>query len=100
MADPDFATKMARRWAVLRKEVLSDAQIEARIDVFAAPLLSGAADRNFQRWKILDVLRPFKPDGYITIASATYPEQIDALKKFLLQRAAWMDATMARVTPR
>jgi len=99
MADPDFATKMGRRWAALRRDVLTDAQIEARIDVFAAPLFSGAADRNFQRWKILDVLRPFKPDGYITIASATYLEQIDALKNFLLQRAAWMDATLARVTP-
>lgn len=29
-----------------------------------APLLAGAADRNFQRWKELNVQRPFKPDGY------------------------------------
>ena len=99
VADPNFVAKMARRWTALRQEVLSDTQIEARIDVFAAPLLSGAADRNFQRWKILDVERPFKPDGYITIATATYSEQIVALKKFLRQRAAWMDVNLSRLMP-
>jgi hypothetical protein len=97
-ADPDFSRKMAQRWTALRKDVLNDAEIEARIDAFAAPLLSGAAARNFERWRILNVERPFrKPDDYITIATATYPEQIVALKKFLRQRAAWMDASLARI---
>ena len=73
-------------------------QIEARIDSFAAPLLPGAADRNFDRWKILNVTSPFTQSPYITIATATYPEQIVALKKFLRQRAAWMDANLARMT--
>jgi hypothetical protein len=99
VADPEFVAKIARRWTALRQDVLSDAQIEARLDEFAAPLLSGAADRNFQRWKILDVQRPFKPDGYMTIATSTYSEQIIALKKFLRQRAAWIDANVARATP-
>ena len=81
----------------MRKDVLSDAQIAGRIDSFAVPLLSGAAERNFQRWTILNVERPFpKPNHYITIATATYPEQIAALKTFLRQRAAWMDASLAR----
>ncbi len=99
-SDPDFSGKMARRWAVLRKGVLSDAQIEARVDSMAQPLLSGAADRNFERWKILNVPRPFpKPDDYITIATTTYPEQIVALKNFLRDRAAWMDAHLAIPAP-
>jgi hypothetical protein len=91
MDDPAFVQRMAQRWRNLRQGVLSDAQIEARIDTFAAPLLSGAADRNFDRWKILNVQSPFTPSQYITIATATYPEQIIALKRFLSQRAAWMD---------
>ena len=91
MDDPAFVKKMAQRWSDLRKGVLRDSQIEARIDTFAAPLLSGAADRNFQRWKILNVRSPFTMSAYITIATATYPEQIVALKKFLRDRAAWMD---------
>jgi len=91
MDDPAFVKKMAERWSTLRKGVLRDEQIEARIDTFAAPLLSGPADRNFQRWKILDVRSPFIERPYITIATATYPEQIAALKKFLRERAAWMD---------
>jgi len=99
MDDPDFSRKMARRWSELRKGVLSDAQIEARIDSFAAPLLSGAVDRNFERWKILNVRSPFTQSPYITIATATYPEQILALKKFLRTRAAWMDANLATAAP-
>jgi hypothetical protein len=96
MADPVFSEKMAQRWTTLRTGVLSDAQLRARIDSIAEPLLAGAADRNFQRWKILDVRRPFrKPDDYITVATATYPEQMVALKKFLCDRAAWMDAHLA-----
>jgi hypothetical protein len=93
MADPAFATRTARRWAELRQGVLSDAQIDARVDAFAAPLLSGAVDRNFERWKILNVKHPFT-QPYITFATATYSEQIVALKKFLRQRAAWMDANL------
>lgn len=100
MSDPAFAAKMSRRWTQLRQDVLSDTQIDARIDAFAAPLLSGAADRNFERWKVLGVERPFpKPDDYITFATASYPEQIDALKAFLHQRAAWMDAQFAAGAP-
>lgn len=98
--DPDFSRKLAQRWTALRKGVLSDVETEARLDAFAAPMLSGAADRNFQRWKILNVERPFpKPNDYITIATATYLEQIAPLKNFLRQRAAWMDAKLARQPP-
>ena len=96
MDDPAFVRKMAHRWSELRKGVLRDAQIAARIDTFAAPLLSGAADRNFQRWKVLDVERPFTSGSYITIASKTYPEQIAALKSFLRERAAWLDRALQR----
>ncbi len=99
MDDPAFARKLAERWALLRKKLLSDAQIQARIDAAAAPLLSGAADRNFERWRILNIERPFpRPNDYITIKSSTYPEQIAALKEFLRKRAAWMDATLSRIS--
>ena len=76
----------------LRRGVLRDWEIAARIDAYAAPLLIGAADRNFRRWRLLDVRHPFTDSAYITIATATYPEHIAALKKFLRERAAWMDA--------
>ena len=91
MDDPAFVRKMALRWRELRKGVLRDGQIEARIDTFAAPLLSGAAERNFDRWRILNLRSRFTQSPYITIATATYAEQITALKKFLRERAAWMD---------
>ena len=96
MEDPAFAKRMTDRWTELRKGVLRDANIDARIDTYAAPLLSGAADRNFARWKILNVRSPFTDRPYITFATATYPEQITALKSFLKERAAWMDAHLKR----
>src|SRR5262249_51142827 len=97
VADPALARRMARRWVALRKDVLSDAKMEARVDSFAAPLLSGAADRNFQRWNILSVRSPFQESKYITFETATYSEQIVALKGFLRTRAAWMDAQLAKM---
>ncbi len=96
MNDPAFVRKMAQRWTTLRKSVLRDAQIDARVDAFAAPLLSGAADRNFARWKILNVRSPFTQRAYVTVATESYPEQIVALKKFLRTRAAWMDAQLQK----
>ncbi len=90
MGDPAFREKVVERWARLRPGVLSDAQLDARVDSIAAPLLAGAADRNFDRWKVLNVERPFH-EGYVTFATKTYPEQLDALKKFLHERAAWID---------
>lgn len=94
--DPAFAQRMAQRWKLLRKGVLQDKQIDARVDAYAAPLLSGAADRNFARWNILNVRHPFTGSNYITIATATYPEQISALKQFLHERAAWMDQQLQK----
>jgi hypothetical protein len=96
MDDPAFAAKMGQRWRELRKGVLRDDHIAARIDANASPLLKGAADRNFRRWAVLDEPVPFTMGGYITIATATYPEQIAFLKTFLRQRAAWIDAQLAK----
>jgi hypothetical protein len=99
-SDPAFRNKMSSRWAALRDGVLSDTEIEKRIDSFATPLLSGAADRNFERWNVLDAERPFpKPNDYITIRSRTYPDQIAALKKFFRQRSAWIDANLQTSAP-
>jgi hypothetical protein len=99
MTDPAFAARAARRWATLRQGVLRNEAIDARLDAFAAPLLAGPADRNFERWKVLNVLHPFTEAPYITFATATYPEQIVALKNFLHERAAWMDGKLAETNP-
>ena len=96
MEDPAFVRKMSDRWRALRNGVLRDDEIAARISAYAAPLLSGAATRNFNRWKILDVERPFTSGSYITIASDSYPAQITALKEFFRMRAAWMDGQLAK----
>ena len=94
MADPNFVRRMSKRWTELRQGVLRDTEIDARIDAFAAPLSAGAADRNFQRWPMLDARSPYRESAYITIATKTYRGQITALKVFLHQRAAWMDENL------
>jgi hypothetical protein len=92
---PNFRKQMAQRWSTLRKDVLSDAEVDKRIDAFGAPLLAGAAERNFTRWGTLDKARPLpRPVDYITIKSDSYPEQVDALKRFLHDRGAWMDKAL------
>ena len=96
MDDPAFVAKMAARWRVMRQGVLQNAQMDARIDTFAAPLAAGPADRNFARWKNLDDRTPFAMRDYITIATATYHGQITALKQFLHNRAAWMDSQLLK----
>jgi len=89
---PGFRKQMAQRWSALRKDVLSDTEVDKRIEAFAAPLLTGAAERNFARWGTLDEARPLsRPIDYVTIKSSTYREQITALTRFLHERGAWMD---------
>ena len=49
-------------------------------------LLDGAQDRNFQRWQILGTY--VWPNA---VWYATYPEEIDYLKTFYLQRLYWLN---------
>jgi hypothetical protein len=94
-SDSAFRERMSQRWAALRKDLLSDSAIERRINRIAEPLLLGPAERNFQRWDGLNLARPLpRPIDYITIKTQTYPEQITAIKRFLRERAAWMDRNL------
>lgn len=89
MRDPAFQAKVAARWQELRQGVLSDEQMTARIDAFAASL-SAAAERNFQRWPNLGTA---KVGPFNTQVTATWDEQLSILRTFLTQRAAWLDAS-------
>lgn len=54
MADPEYLMRYTDRWFDLRETVLSDAHIAQLIDSFYQSLDAGAADRNFNRWDILN----------------------------------------------
>lgn len=77
--DRAFAKLMAARWKVLRRQGLL-AGLQRQIDVHARTL-SQAAERNRLRWPTVEA----------------YPAATRQLKAWLTRRAAWIDASIARL---
>ncbi|RKN40151.1 spore coat protein CotH [Streptomyces hoynatensis] len=89
MNDPAFVQRLDARWRDLRQGLLSDASLGERIDALTAPL-TAAAQRNFQKWPNLSDLfvGPF-----LTPTAATWQGQVQYLRDWLTQRAAWLDSS-------
>ncbi|GAB7036728.1 MULTISPECIES: CotH kinase family protein [Catenuloplanes] len=87
-ADPAFAERLRTRWRTLRTGVLSEASLTALIQRLTGPLTAGAA-RNFQKWPNLTapVVGPFT-----TPTDPTWQGQVQTLRTWLRQRAAWLDS--------
>ncbi len=90
MADPVFAAAFAARWFELRAGLLSDEAIAARIDAYAEPI-GEAAPRNFAIWANLPEGRV---NGFVSPTAPTWDGQLDALRDWLVQRSAWIDAQL------
>jgi hypothetical protein len=88
LTDPAFTAQVVARWKELRQGLLSDAQVDARIDMLTAGLANAAA-RNFARWPIL-------ADGRVgpfdTPIQPTWQGQIDAMRTWAKARMAWLDS--------
>jgi chitodextrinase len=89
MSDSTFVSQLKARWQALRKGIMSDAQLTARVNTLTAPLANAAA-RNFQRWPILNTATV---GGFGTQTTQTWDQQLQILRDFLTQRAAWIDQT-------
>ena len=87
MTDPAFAAQVATRWQGLRGGVLSDAQVDARIDRLTAPLANAAA-RNFTRWPILT--EPVVGD-FESPTEPTWQGQVEDMRNWIKSRMAWLD---------
>jgi hypothetical protein len=87
LTDPAFAAQVATRWKSLRQGLLSDAQVDARIDLLTAGLANAAA-RNFTRWPIL-------PDAQVgpfdTPAQPTWQAQVEDMRAWAKARMSWLD---------
>jgi hypothetical protein len=94
MQDSSFQSKVGARWQELRKGSLSDAQLTALIKTLTTPL-TNAAQRNFQKWNILNTATI---GGFGTQTTQTWEQQLTILQNFLLKRAAWLD-TQWKSTP-
>jgi hypothetical protein len=87
--DPAFRELLRARYFELRNGgLLSDAQINARIDALAAPLTNAAA-RNFERW---NNLTQRTITAFETPTANTWQGQVTAMRDWLSQRMVWLDA--------
>lgn len=86
MEDPEYETRLKRRWSTLRKTILHNDSIMAYIDSRVA-LLGDAVNRNFKRWPILGV--QVWPNNYV---GPTYEAEVSNLKHWLTNRLYWMDS--------
>jgi hypothetical protein len=88
MTDPYFEGKFVCRWHELRQSFLSDNNILKTIDSVAL-VLNESQQRNFNQWDILGVY--VWPNQYV---GATYADEINFLKKWIMDRVNWVDANL------
>jgi hypothetical protein len=84
---PAFAAQVVARWQALRQGLLSDAEVDARIDRLTAPLANAAA-RNFARWP--NLTDP-SVGGFATTMDPTWQGQVESLRAWIKARMAWLD---------
>ncbi|MEU7589953.1 CotH kinase family protein [Micromonospora sp. NPDC049230] len=89
LQDPAFVNQARSRWQTLRRGLLSDTALQARINALASPLTNGA-QRNFQRWP--NLTSP-TVSFFRTPTSPTWQGQVQVMRDWMLRRAAWLDST-------
>lgn len=90
LEDTVFANELRCRYEDIRRNILSEAHIFARIDSVAS-YLGESQGWHFQRWGNLGVATG-TPE--VEAPSQTYAEEIQKLKDWIHRRLVWMDANM------
>ena len=85
---PEIQNLTKCRWEELRQEALHLGGLLDFIDE-NAELIEEARIRNFERWPVLGVY--VWPNDYV---GATYEDELNFLKTWLINRITWMDANM------
>jgi hypothetical protein len=92
VTDPAFMNAVKARWKSLRTGLYSDAMLQARIDTLTSALDPTAVARDYAKWPVSSVL-PNGMNGIVRGPSvATWEGQVQAMRDFVMQRAAYMDA--------
>ena len=87
--DSTFRYRVANRWSILRKNVLSTERINNWIDS-TATVLQPAMVRNNNRWT--GVLgKNIWPNYYV---GATYQDELNWMKEWIRQRGVWLDGQL------
>lgn len=93
MKDGQFTDSIIKRYAVLRKGILSDEYLTDYIDETAA-WLGDAVERNYRVWgysfdpSLLNMHNKLHPDER---NPRSYGEALEQMEDMLLQRLAWLD---------
>lgn len=80
------------KWKELRKSVLSNSAVFARVDSLVN-YLNEAQKRNFQKWPVLSTW--VWPNAYV---GGTYANEINYLKSWISDRFKWMDSELSLYT--
>ena len=85
MANPHFKRRYIERWAILRRDSMSEHNMLSIIDSMAKEL-DEAARRNYEKWPLIDAKTGFRTE-------------IEKLKDWISQRLAWIDSQYITVPP-
>lgn len=83
--DPYFTNNLKCRWNFLREGILSNDQINNRIDAYI-DTIGTAHVRNFTQWPIHGTW--VWPNHYV---GNNYPEDVTYLKNWIMSRISWLD---------
>lgn len=109
LQDDRFLAGIKRRWRTLRRGPWANAALLKAVDDAAGPLRvrtrgsatardTSASERNYMRWDIrfpenkprVSVHVPLRPVGW----EASWDNEVEKMKKYLLERAAWIDTQL------
>jgi len=89
VTDEAFMTAVKTRWKELRQGLLSDAALNERVTRLSEPL-KNAVERDFAKWPVSSIYGGSQ-SFVVGPTMPTWPEQIQALRDYLVARTAWMD---------
>lgn len=89
LQDPEFCTRLSERWEEVRDDLLDTA--DSAITRYSN-LLDGSQQENFTVWQIWEIRAGFQSKWCMKANS--YEKQIQYLRDFLTNRAAWMDENL------
>jgi hypothetical protein len=87
--DPEFLERVSARWRELRTTLLSEAALDARLDVLVAPLAS-AAVRDFERWPVAELAEEL----FQIPSEPTWEGQLDVMREWTRERLDWLDSQL------
>ena len=91
VTDASFMAAVKARWKQLRGGPLAQAALDKRISDLSAPLTAAAA-RDIARWPVAQVFS--SAQAYAGPTATTWAGQVQAIRDWLAQRLAWMDAEL------